>query len=79
MIWHMCMEHYMDELLIDEVCIFWTSSMDCAYTTSLMNKWNMFVVCSLRGLQHAGLSRGRLKANRRPDGRTIGQWLLGCP
>jgi hypothetical protein len=51
MIWHMCMEHYMDELLTDEVCIFGTSSMDCACTTSLMKKWNMFLVCSLRGLR----------------------------
>jgi hypothetical protein len=47
----MCMEHYMNELLIDEVCIFWTSSMDCAYTT-MMSKWNMFMICFLRGLQH---------------------------
>jgi hypothetical protein len=51
MISHMCMEHCMDELLTDEVCIFWTSSMDCACTTSLMSKWNMFLVCCLRSLQ----------------------------
>jgi hypothetical protein len=45
MIWHMCMGHWMVELLMDEVCIFWTSSIDCACITSLMSKCDMFLKC----------------------------------
>jgi hypothetical protein len=45
MIWHMCMGHWMVELLTDEVCIFWTSSFDCACITSLMSKCDMFLKC----------------------------------
>jgi hypothetical protein len=51
MIWHMLMRYCLDELLMDEVFILWTSSIDCECITSLMSECIMFPACYLRTLQ----------------------------
>jgi hypothetical protein len=54
MVWHLSIEHFTEELRMDEICIFWTSSVDCACIGSPMTKCFMFSECSLRGL-HCGV------------------------
>ena len=45
------MRYVLDELLMDEVFILWTSSIDCACIMSLISKCCMFPGCRLKALQ----------------------------
>jgi hypothetical protein len=51
MVWHLSIGHFMEEIRMDEIHIFWTSSVDCACIGSPMTKCFMFSEYSLRGLQ----------------------------
>jgi hypothetical protein len=53
MVWHLSIGDFMEELWMDEICSFWTSSVDCACIGSPMTKCFMFSEWSLRGL-HCG-------------------------
>jgi hypothetical protein len=46
----------MGELWMDEICSFWTSSVDCACIGSPMTKCFMFSEWSLRGLQRGAFN-----------------------
>ena len=56
MVWHLLFEHLIEELWMDEVWFFWTSSVDCACIQSPMTKCFMFLEWSLRGLQCGAFS-----------------------
>jgi hypothetical protein len=56
MVWHLSIGHFMEELWMDEIYIYWTSSVDCACIGSPMTKCFMFSEWSLRGLQRGAFN-----------------------